>query len=121
MMIDDVWSFNGVQENFSLQWFTKSLLDIIKRARLSIGSGSVIVSLSTRFFVGLLKDRLSKRNILRWKHVNLESYNYELCSLEVEESAEHLFLHCPFTQQCWGMLNLTTSLDNGILENFSAF
>jgi hypothetical protein len=52
MMIDDVWSFNGVQENFSLQWFTKSLLDIVKRAWLSIGSGSVIVSLSTRFFVG---------------------------------------------------------------------
>ena len=44
----------------------------------------------------LLKDRLSTRNILRRKHMNLDSYNCELCALGVEETTEHLFLHCPF-------------------------
>jgi hypothetical protein len=40
----------------------------------------------------LLKDRLSTRNILRRKHMALDSYNCEICSMMVEETAEHLFL-----------------------------
>ena len=66
----------------------------------------------------LLQDRLSTRNILRRKHMELDSYNCELCSLGVEESTDHLFLHCPFAQHCWGMIKLTTSLHSGTLENF---
>lgn len=53
--------------------------------------------------------------------MNLDSYNCELCALGVEETTEHLFLHCPFAQQCWGLISLATSLDSGTLENFTAF
>jgi len=48
----------------------------------------------------ILKDRLSTRNILRRKRMQLGSYNCELCSRGVEESLEHLFLHCLFAQDC---------------------
>jgi len=68
----------------------------------------------------LLKDRLSTRNILRRKNLHLESYNCELCNQGVEESSEHLFIHCPFAQQCWGLFNLETSPAGGIIDNFNA-
>jgi hypothetical protein len=48
----------------------------------------------------ILKDRLSTRNILRRKRMQLDSYNCELCSRGADESIEHLFLHCPFAQDC---------------------
>jgi hypothetical protein len=66
---------------------------------LSIRSRNAFVNLSKVFRWLLLKDRLSTRNIPRRKHMNLDSYNYELRALGVEESTEHLFLHCPFAQQ----------------------
>jgi hypothetical protein len=50
----------------------------------------------------------------------LDSYNCEICSLRVEESAEHLFWHCPFAQQCWGILNLNTIVNGDTLENMMA-
>lgn len=54
----------------------------------------------------LLKDRLSTRNILRRKRMALGSYNCEFCSMNVEETIEHLLWYCPFAQDCWGSLNL---------------
>jgi len=47
----------------------------------------------------LFKDRLSTRNLLRRKHMQLESYECEVCSLRVEETVEHLFWKCPFAQK----------------------
>lgn len=46
-------------------------------------------------------------------------YNCVLCAANVEETTSHLFLECPFAQQCWNLLNLhiadpmsiTTSLE----------
>jgi hypothetical protein len=38
----------------------------------------------------------------------------------VEETAEHLFWHCPFAQQCWGILNLNTVLNGNTFENVMA-
>jgi hypothetical protein len=38
--------------------------------------------------------------------MQLQSYNCELCNKGAEETLEHLFLQCPFAQDCWGMLNL---------------
>lgn len=58
------------------------------------------------FFWLLLKDRLSTRNILRRRHMNLESYNCVLCNNSVEETLEHLFLHCNFARQCWSSLGI---------------
>lgn len=55
----------------------------------------------------LLKDRLSTRNILRRRHMNLESYNCVLCTDSMEETLEHLFLRCTFARQCWNLLGIT--------------
>jgi tryptophanyl-tRNA synthetase len=53
--------------------------------------------------------------------MNLDSYTCELCGLGIEETTNHLFLQCLHAQHCWGLINLTTSLDQGTLENFAAF
>ena len=58
------------------------------------------------FFWLLLKDRLSTRNVLRRRNMNLESYNCVLCNNSVEETLEHLFLHCNFARQCWNILGI---------------
>jgi hypothetical protein len=68
----------------------------------------------------LLKDRLSTRNILRRKHMVLESFNCEICTWRTEETVEHLFWHCPFAQQCWGILNLQTVPNGNSIENIAA-
>jgi hypothetical protein len=34
------------------------------------------------------------------------SYSCVLCSLQLEETLEHLFLECPFDQTSWGILNV---------------
>lgn len=46
------------------------------------------------FFWLVLKDRLSTRNVLRRKHMDLDSYTCVLCQSLAEETCEHLFLHC---------------------------
>ena len=58
------------------------------------------------FFWLLIKDRLSTRNLLTRRNMELESYNCQLCCLAVEESSDHLFLDCPFARQCWGIIGL---------------
>ena len=47
----------------------------------------------------------------------LETYNCEICSMLVEETMDHLFWHCPFAQQCWGLLNLNIIQTGGTFEN----
>jgi hypothetical protein len=72
------------------------------------------------FFWLLLHDRLSTRNILRRKNMVLPSYSCVLCSLQLEETLEHLFLECPFAQASWGILNLTIPQGSHfeVLESF---
>ena len=46
-----------------------------------------------------------------------------LCNLSVEETVEHLFLHCEFAKACWSLLGLVvpSSLDPfQIMEHFKA-
>jgi hypothetical protein len=38
----------------------------------------------------------------------------------VEETVEHLFWHCPFAQQCWGILILNTIQARGTFKNVMA-
>jgi hypothetical protein len=40
--------------------------------------------------------------------------------MHVEETVDHLFWHCPFAQQCWGLLNLATIQEDGVFENVLA-
>jgi hypothetical protein len=50
----------------------------------------------------------------------LESFNCEICTWRTEETVEHLFWHCPFAQQCWGILNLQTVPNGNSIENIAA-
>lgn len=85
------------------------------------GYGKASVSQNIRSFCWLLlKDRLSTRNILRRKHMHLDSYDCELCNQGIKETTEHLLLHCPFAQQCWGLIGLAVSTSSDILDNFNA-
>jgi len=34
----------------------------------------------------------------------LPSFNCVLCTNNTEETLEHLFLHCPFAEACWGLI-----------------
>jgi hypothetical protein len=58
------------------------------------------------FFWLLLRDRLNTRNILRSKNRILEDYSCVLCSSGSEETLEHLFFTCPFSQDCWDTLHI---------------
>jgi hypothetical protein len=50
----------------------------------------------------------------------LPSFECVLCSLQVDETLEHLFLECSFAQAAWGLLNLNLPLGPlfEILESF---
>ena len=68
------------------------------------------------FFWLVIKDRLSTRNILKRKNMALDSYDCVLCNENVEETVEHLFLHCSFANQCWHFLNLDIPDNSNVLE-----
>jgi hypothetical protein len=53
------------------------------------------------FFWLLLKDRLSTRDMLRRKNMQLPSYHCVCCNLGTNETLPHLFLTCSFAQACW--------------------
>jgi len=55
----------------------------------------------------LLKDRLSTRDIIKRKNMQLESYNCVVCNLSAEETSAHLFLNCPFAKQCWSSIGIS--------------
>jgi hypothetical protein len=52
----------------------------------------------------------------------LPSFECVLCSLQAEETLEHLFPECSFAQSTWGLLNLNLPLGSHfeILESFKA-
>jgi hypothetical protein len=73
------------------------------------------------FFWLLAQDRLSTRNILRRKHMFLQSYNCALCNDSAEETVDHLFLHCGFAKNCWNLIGLTVPHSQGPFQTLEAF
>lgn len=120
-LINDAWTYSGGSTKFrpivafrkmlghnevdlAFKWLWKSYCQLKHKV----------------FYWLLLKDMLSTRNILRRKNMALDSYNCEIYSLLVEEIVEHLFRHCPFAQQFWGIINLHTVQGGGTFDNVSA-
>lgn len=68
------------------------------------------------FFWLLIKDRLSTRNLLRRRNMNLDSYNCVLCNMLVNESVHHLFVDCSFARMCWDILNVDIPLNGSFLD-----
>ena len=58
------------------------------------------------FYWLLLKDRLSTRELLKRRNMELPNYSCVCCALQLEESITHLFIHCPFAHDCWALLGL---------------
>lgn len=38
--------------------------------------------------------------------MHLDDYNCGLCGLQTEGTVKHLFLYCPFSQDCWALLGI---------------
>lgn len=64
----------------------------------------------------LLRDRLSTRNILRRKNMQLDSYYCALCNCLTEETVDHLFADCAFARMCWNTINVEIPLGEGFPE-----
>jgi hypothetical protein len=98
---NDIWgtTIPTQQQKLMGPWW-----DSISTTFPSNGCGNPLASPSTVSFWLLLKDRSSKRNILRRKSKFLESYSCVLYQNDVEETRDHLFLNCPFAIACWGLL-----------------
>lgn len=73
------------------------------------------------FFWLLLHDRLSTREILRRRNMELPSYNCVLCHLNAEESLHHLFLDCPYAMSFWNMLGLAHLIQMDIFDTLNQF
>lgn len=73
------------------------------------------------FFWLLIQDRLGTRNILRRKHMHLQSYLCVLCNENVEETVEHLFLHCAFASSCWNLIGLAVQQNHEPLQVLECF
>lgn len=97
----DHLNFHQVFTNSSLEFGSSGLDPIFKQIWKSNCQHKHIV-----FFWVLLMDRVSTRNLLRRRTMDLPSYNCELCTLPVEESQIHLFLECQFAQDCWQLLGI---------------
>ena len=53
----------------------------------------------------LLVDRLNTRNMLKRRHYNIgNNFDCLLCGQHIEETVEHLFFYCTFSQACWRSL-----------------
>ena len=68
------------------------------------------------FFWLLLKDRLSTRGLLRRRNMQLQDYNCVLCNEVLEETREHLFLQCPYAQECWMRLGFRSERHNNLIR-----
>jgi hypothetical protein len=69
------------------------------------------------FFWFLLKDRLGTRDLLKRRNMELEDYTCVLCDRQADESAEHLFLSCPFAMDCWDFFQLRINTNASPFSN----
>jgi hypothetical protein len=70
------------------------------------------------FFCLLLKDLLSTRELLRRKHMDLDSYTCDLCLRKKVETVAHLFLRCNFAKACWNSIGVSVITSRPILQIF---
>lgn len=69
----------------------------------------------------IMKDRLSTRELLRRKNMELQNYNCILCNNRVEESLAHLLIHCPFAESCRAWINCHILHQVGLYQNLQNF
>jgi hypothetical protein len=73
------------------------------------------------FFWLVLKDRLSTRELLARKNMQLPDYTCVLCTYGLIESLFHMLLECPFAIQCWGLINITVQQNMDPSQTLQSF
>lgn len=96
---NDIWSYKWGSSLFSTRKAYKHLLGSIAMSPVYNWLWKSSCQSKRKFFFWLfLKDRLSTREILRRRNMELPSYSCVLCFLNTEESLHHLFMDCPFAR-----------------------
>lgn len=70
------------------------------------------------FFWLLLKDRVSTRDLLRIRNMELDSCTCELCILQRQETLSHLFLRYNFAKACWQSIGVSVITTRPMLQIF---
>lgn len=89
------------------------------RSKFNLPGFGKAVAGAAKFFVWLLMDRLNTRNLLKRNHFALPSYNCVLCQGNVEETVEHLFFECPFSEWCWRLMNVQWPQNVSLLDRLA--
>jgi len=79
--------------------------DTPRLSQSSDGSGKLLVKESIIFFWLVLRDRLSTRSMIRRRGMHLDDYQCVLCQQSIEETVMHLLFYCPFSKDCWNLVN----------------
>jgi len=53
--------------------------------------------------------------------MSLPSYSCALCTSNTEETMEHLFLHCPSAEACWGLIGVHIPYGADIFSTIDSF
>jgi hypothetical protein len=113
----DVWSYSWGNRNFSTAKAYKALVGQrpTHPAFLWIWSSKCQMKHKVFFWL-LLKDRLSTRELLRRKQMELDSYTCDLCLRGKMETVAHLFFRCTFAKACWNLIGVSVVTSRPILH-----
>lgn len=102
----DKWSYTWGSTFFSSAKNYKALTyhPVVNPA--SNGFGNAPASQSTKSSSGCCSKIDLAPETMRRRNMVIENYNCVLCSSLVDETLEHLFLHCDFAKQCWSFLRI---------------
>jgi hypothetical protein len=104
----DRWTYIWGNSNFSASKAYKALIGhrSIHPAFKWIWSSKC--QMKHKFFCWLLlRDRISTRDFLQRRSMELDSYTCEMCILQRSETCAHLFFRCNFTKACWASIGIT--------------
>ena len=53
------------------------------------------------------ENRLNTKELLKRRNMEVDSYTYENCIWQCEESLGHLFLRCSYAKSCWNLISFS--------------
>jgi hypothetical protein len=106
--VQDKWTYEWASDKYSSRLFYKYCFRELK-PHISfqwLWKSKCIPKM--KFFCWLvLSDIINTRNMIKRRNFILNSgYSCPICDTPPEETVEHLFFHCPFSEECWSNLNL---------------